>query len=192
MAFLSLSGYLGVNELNKEGISLSKRYAYVTFFQAILFMFTTTFLIIYVVNRVGIAQVGILSAILLFAQSFLDYPLGVVSDSIGQRWVIAAGSFVFAIADILLLLGNTFLDFVPVYILYGLMIALFSGAYETWFDNNYNALVTKEEDSDRKIYGFLKSRISTLFSMGAVVAFIIGGAIATFYSPIILVTLSNS
>lgn len=145
-------------------------------------MFTTTFLIIYVVDKVGIASVGILSAILLLTQSFLDYPLGVISDSIGQRWVIAAGSFVFALADILLILGNTFLDFVPVYVLYGLMLSLFSGAYETWFDNNYSALVTEERDPDRKIYGFLKSRINTFFAMGAVIAFSFGGFLSAIYS----------
>jgi hypothetical protein len=70
-----------------------------------------------------------------------------------------------------------------------MLIALFnglgnaqnSGTMETWLDNNYKNVV-EDTDSERKIYGFSRSRILTLTRIASAFAFMIGGSLATLVS----------
>jgi hypothetical protein len=53
-----------------------------------------------------------------------------------------------------------------------------SGAINTWLDNNYQKVIG-ESDSERKVYGFSRSRVLTMARVASAVAFMIGGFLAT-------------
>ncbi|MHA1966329.1 MAG: MFS transporter [Candidatus Hodarchaeales archaeon] len=180
-----MSTFLGVKDLPPKGQTLAKQFAIISFLQSFIFSLSITFIVLYVIDQIGIGPVGVLSAVMLLTQSVFDYPLGVMSDSIGQRWVISFGWGVLAFIDILLVFATKFSEFLLVYFLAGIVIALFSGAYETWFDNNYRVVVGNK-DPDRRIYGFLFGRRVTLWHFGMIIGFIIGGMIATAFSRKIL------
>jgi MFS family permease len=185
MWFQDISTFLGVKDLSAKGQTLAKQFAVISFLHSFIMQSSVIFIVLYAIDQVGIGPVGVLSAVMLLIQSVFDYPLGVMSDSIGQRWVISFGWGVMALIDILLIIATNFSDFLVVYFLAGIVIALFSGAYETWLDNNYRAVVDNK-DPNRRIYGFLFGRSRTISYFGMIIAFTIGGMIATAFSRKIL------
>lgn len=178
MINISLSKFLGVHELLPDAKDLAKKYTLMIIIQNFILLLTQTYIVLYVIDKVGFAEAAILSSILLLFQGILDYPLGVLSDSIGQKWVLSLSHICFSSGFIFLVFANSFIEFVPIYALFGLAFALFSGAFETYLDNNYRVTV-KDLDPDRKIYGFFISRVQALTQLTSLIAFILGGILST-------------
>ncbi|MHA2365227.1 MAG: MFS transporter [Candidatus Hodarchaeales archaeon] len=178
MKSVSLVNFLGVQELSSDIQSLAKKYTILYTFHFFIFLLTQTFMIVYIIDKVGIAQAAVLSTFLLLFQGVLDYPLGVLSDSIGQKWVLFFSYISFSVGFISVAFANNFIEFIPAFVIVGLAFALFSGAYETYIDNNYSILIN-EHDADRKIYGFFKSRSLTLVQITSLLSFLIGGLLST-------------
>jgi len=175
---ISLTKFLGIHDLLPDAKSLVKKYTVMIITHNFIFLLTQTYIILYVIDNMGIIEAAFLSSILLFSQGILDYPLGVLSDTIGQKWVLSSSHLCFSVGLILLVFANTIIEFILIYTLFGLALALFSGAFETYLDNNYRATV-KELDPDRKIYGFFISRVQAIMQLTSVTAFIIGGILST-------------
>lgn len=175
------SQFLGVSTLPEGAQSFTKRFALLFTTHTFIFLFTNTFMILYAIDLVGIAQAGLLTSVFVLTQGVADYPLGVISDSLGQRYVIIASWVALFVGNMLLVVATDFWGLVPFFVLFGLNRAFFSGAYETWISNNYRLLV-QESDPRRKIFSFMHSRSQTMARSISVVAFILGGAIASTYS----------
>ncbi len=178
MLNISLTKFLGINDLLPDAKNLTIKYTVMMIIHTFIFLLTQTFIILYVIDKMGFVEAAFLSSILLFSQAILDYPLGVLSDTIGQKWVLSSSHICFSIGFILIVFANTIIEFIIIYILFGLGFALFSGAFETYLDNNYRATV-KDLDPDRKIYGFFISRVQAIMQLTSVIAFIIGGILST-------------
>ena len=97
-----------------------------------------TFIILHVLTYLSFAELGILIATYLTVQFFTDYPTGVFGDWIGQRWVMFFGVLLLGLSYLQFAISNSFAGFFIAYILFGLAEAQRSGAYQSWFDNNYN------------------------------------------------------
>ncbi len=175
---ISLQKFLGVQDLPLEAKSLAKKYTVMLSIHTFILFLTQTYIVLYVIDKVGLAETAFLSSILIFTQGVLDYPLGVLSDSIGQKWVLSLSHICFSAGYILVVFSNTIINLSVVFAIFGLAFALFSGAFETYIDNNYRATV-KEIDQDKKIYGFFISRVQALTQLISVTAFISGGILST-------------
>ncbi len=86
---ISLQKFLGVQDLPLEAKSLAKKYTVMLSIHTFILFLTQTYIVLYVIDKVGLAETAFLSSILIFTQGVLDYPLGVLSDSIGQKWVLS-------------------------------------------------------------------------------------------------------
>ncbi len=171
--------FLGVQELPLEAIALAKKYTGMLMTHTFILFLTQTYIVLYVIDKVGLAETAFLSSILIFSQGVLDYPLGVLSDSIGQKWVLSLSHICFSAGYIFVVVAKTIFELSIVYAIFGLAFALFSGAFETYIDNNYRATV-KEMDKDKTIYGFFISRVQALTQLTSISAFILGGLLSTY------------
>lgn len=178
MLNISLTKFLGIHDLLPDAINLVKKYTVMIIIHNFILLLTQTYIILYVIDKMGFVEAAFLSSILLFSQGILDYPLGVLSDTIGQKWVLSLSHLCFSIGFIFIVFANTIIEFVIIYALFGLAFALYSGAFETYLDNNYRATV-KDLDPDRKIYGFFISRVQAILQLTSVTAFILGGILST-------------
>ncbi|MHA2173901.1 MAG: MFS transporter [Candidatus Hodarchaeales archaeon] len=160
-----------------EAKSLAKKYTAILVIHTFILFLTQTYIVLYVIGKVGLAETAFLSSILIFTQGVLDFPLGVLSDSIGQKWVLSLSHICFSAGYIFVVFSNTIVELSVVFAIFGLAFALFSGAFETYIDNNYRATV-KEIDQDKKIYGFFISRVQALTQSISVTAFILGGILS--------------
>ena len=140
---------------------------------------SSTFLILFAIDQLGFASAGIMASVMLLTQVIFDYPSGSIGDWIGQRWVLVAAFLSHAFAFLLLgAIAESFTSFIIIGIIIGFANAQSSGALETWVDNNYQASI-EDEDKERKIYGYSVSRVSTLSIIPSIIAFILGGVLAT-------------
>ncbi len=152
------------------------------------FSVTGTFLILFLLDVITWQQLGILLAIQMIVQVIFDYPTGALGDSIGHRKVLIGAYVGYIISTILLIFANSF----PLFLAYGIISALAnsqqSGTLDAWFDNHYRK-VSKDCDSDRKIYGQFMGKIQSVNMALAGSSFLIGGAIATIWSRRMLFTI---
>jgi len=173
--------FLGIQSLPDVANKLFKKFALLSVVRYFLGNLSSTFFILYAVDRIGFELAGIVLSIQLLVQLILDYPSGSLGDYIGQKWVMAISFFISTIFFYLLSIATSFDMFVVLAIVGGIADAQSSGTLESWFDSNYQRSVNSE-DSERKIYGFGLSRISTLTRIFMALAFIIGGYVATTYN----------
>ncbi|OLS24220.1 MAG: hypothetical protein HeimC3_21190 [Candidatus Heimdallarchaeota archaeon LC_3] len=186
----TLTTFLGIQDLTSDAKKLVKKYTLIVFFHNFIFMFSNTFIILFIFDLVGFIDAGILMSILLISQSVFDYPTGVLSDNLGQRWVISLSWFCFSFGFIILVYSTKFIELIPVYIFFGIAFALFSGAFETYIDNNYK-IVGLQNDPEKQIYGFFQGRIQSLVALASVLAFLMGGIVATIYSRTVAFTIQS-
>jgi len=128
----------------------------------------------------GFTLTGIIIALMLLTQFIFDYPSGSLGDYIGQRWVLMIGYLFFGIGFFLLFTAQKFSTFLIIAIVNGFGSALFSGTLDSWLDTNYKKIDTV--DTDRKIYGFARSRVNTVNNIAFAASFITGGFLSTAYS----------
>ena len=150
------------------------------------FTISTTFYMIFIAEALGggdyiqgLGLVGTLIVLQMAIQIVLDYPSGAIGDWIGQRWVIAAGNFCYGISFFMVSLVTTSTPFaylVAIYLLQGFANSQISGAWGSWFDNNYR--VAMPEDKDRKQYGVFLGRTGMIMQVVSTAALIPGGILA--------------
>jgi MFS family permease len=143
-------------------------------------MFTDTFFILYALQYVTLAELGYLTAIRFFVQAITDYPTGAVGDWIGQKWGLATASFFFALGYLALSQATSFNTLLIAFILLALASGQQSGAFISWFDNNYKHY-SMDEDADRRIYSQLFGKFMMIFQITSAVAFIFGGIVVNFF-----------
>ncbi|MHA2174833.1 MAG: MFS transporter [Candidatus Hodarchaeales archaeon] len=175
---MMINNVLGTEELPERAQSHLRTVLSLGMVISFLMSLSSTFYVLFVIDQIGYTLAAVSTSAMLLTQLIFDYPSGSLGDWIGQRWVLAIAFISYSITFLLLIPASTLDDFVFIGIINGFGNAQSSGAFETWVDNNYRKSVTGK-DSDRRIYGFAMSRISSInnFALGA--SFLIGGAIAT-------------
>lgn len=172
--------FLGTQELSSECNKLVSTFIFIVGTSQIIFIVSSTFYVLHVLDLVGFAQLGVLITIVMVTQAILDYPSGVLGDWLGQRWVIVVAYVCYALSFLLLSWAGSFVDLALVYVLMGVGSSQESGAFRTWFDNNYKVLAAGQ-DGDRGTYKLLFSRVSVIFQVTSSLAFLVGGFLSTWF-----------
>ncbi|MFW9917550.1 MAG: hypothetical protein ACFFGZ_18265, partial [Candidatus Thorarchaeota archaeon] len=60
----------------------------IVLFLQFVFTLSETFYVLFVLDSVGWARLGVLLAVSFLLQSVLDYPSGALGDWVGQKWVL--------------------------------------------------------------------------------------------------------
>ncbi len=172
---------LGSEELPEKTQGLLRSVLTLGMMISFLMSLSNTFYIVFVIDKIGYTLAATSTSIMLLTQLIFDYPSGSLGDWIGQRWVLAIAFITYWINFLFLISAQTFTDFVFIGIINGFGNAQSSGAFATWIDNNYRKTVGGK-DTDRRIYGFVMSRIGTFQSFALGVSFMLGGLFATLIS----------
>ena len=173
--------YLGINELTPRAQHYVRMFSLVRSSSTFLLILSNTFFVLYSIDRIGFALTSITLSFSFLIQLLTDYPSGSLGDYIGQKWVMTISYVSYGIAFFLMTTAQTFPAFMLIAFFNGFANAQNSGTLETWLDNNYKNVV-KDTDSERKIYGFSRSRVLTLTRIVSAFAFMIGGTLATLVS----------
>ncbi|MHA2073689.1 MAG: MFS transporter, partial [Candidatus Hodarchaeales archaeon] len=176
-----INKYLGINELTPRAQYYVRMFSLVSSFSTFLLILSNTFFVLYSIDRIGFALTSITLSFSFLVQLLTDYPSGSLGDYIGQRWVLTISYISYGIAFFLMTLAQSFPAFMLIAFFNGFGNAQNSGSLNTWLDNNYKKVV-KDTDSERKIYGFSRSRVLTLTRISSAFAFMIGGTLATLIS----------
>ena len=172
--------FLGVKDLPNPTKKLILKLIVSTTTLNFIWFLSSAFLTLFVIDTVGIEQLGILVAISFLIQASFDYPSGAVGDWIGQRWILFIGFFLEALAYIILFFADSFTILLFAYIIRAIAASQQSGAIGTWFDNNYK-LTADKFDPQRKIYKFFIGRWTTIGNIVPGIASAFGGILATTY-----------
>jgi len=185
-----IASFFGLDKANANVMSLAKTLTMLLPTFAAISTLSTTFQMIFIAEALGggsyiqgLTLVGILVVIQMVVQTLLDYPTGAIGDWIGQRYVIASSLLCFAISYyfVSLVTASTSFSFlVLIYIMLGLGNSQASGAFDSWFDNNYRVAVPG--DNGRKQYGVFMGKVQMMYQLVATLALIPGSFAATIFS----------
>lgn len=181
MVIKALKTFLGIESLPKPAQQLLLRIVGSVILLDMVWNLSTAFYVLFIIDTVGIEQLGVLIAISFFLQAVLDYPSGVIGDWIGQRWILFFGYSLEAIAFSILTIADSFPSLLIVYVLRAIAFSQQSGAIETWLDNNYK-LIANEVDPQRKAYKFFMGRRMTIGNIVPGIATVLGGIYATIFT----------
>ncbi len=176
-----ITRFLGIQTIPEQAKQLISTYLLLSLAGAFLGNLSSTFFILFAIDKIGFAQAGIVMSFMLLVQLITDYPSGSLGDWIGQRWVLTFANLFYAISYYLLTITHTFEGFLILALFFGLGNAQASGALETWLDNNYQKVI-EDTDPERKSYGFSIARINSMNRLIMAIAFVTGGAMATLIS----------
>ncbi|MHA2495861.1 MAG: MFS transporter [Candidatus Hodarchaeales archaeon] len=179
---------LEIAEMSPRSQSLAIKYFWLFSTQVIQFQIVSTFLVLYLLDILTYAELGLLVAIQFAITALLDYPTGALGDAIGHKTVLALAYVTYAIAILFLLTADSFIGFLPWAVLSAVGASQESGALQSWFDNNYRVTIG-ELDSDRKIYGAFQGKMGANWRLLSGTLFIIGGLIAGTFSRKLLFTI---
>jgi MFS family permease len=130
-----------------------------------------------VLQYLGFNALSLLIVWELLLQAATDYPTGVISDWIGQRWVLFIAYTCYTCTFLMLTISKTFPEFFIVYSLSAIGNAQMSGALDSWFDNNYK-VSAGEVDPERKVYMVVCGKLGTILSIVSGVTIVSGGIVA--------------
>ncbi|MHA2334607.1 MAG: MFS transporter [Candidatus Hodarchaeales archaeon] len=168
--------FFGITELNSSAKRLVNIALSAIFLSTIIFMFTSTFYTLYALQFLTPAELGMVLAVQFLIQGITDYPTGTVGDWIGQKWLLVGSNLLFGICYVMLTFSNNFFSFLIVYAVLGFAQGQNSGAFMSWFDNNYKLFAP--EDDQRKIYMDVFAKSQMVNQILAALVFILGGIIA--------------
>ncbi|MHA2202898.1 MAG: hypothetical protein ACW991_04350 [Candidatus Hodarchaeales archaeon] len=180
LGFTSFMRFLGVNKLPLQSQRLIQKFLFILNLQSSLFIISSTFYVLFVIDRIGFGVLGMLLAISFITQAILDYPTGVIGDWIGQRWSLAIAFCGYGLSYSVIIHATSLTDFLFVYLLNAFANSQQSGALRSWFDNNYKVSVGTT-DSDRKTYRELFGKQALLSRFLTAAMIILGGVTATVF-----------
>jgi MFS family permease len=173
--------YLGITELPQKTQRVMTRFFILNVVTIFTGAMSSTFFILYIIDKIGFTQAGIMLAIVSLTQLTADYPSGSLGDYIGQRWVLIIAYTFYALGYLLLTVADSLFLFAIIAVINGLGNAQASGTLFSWLDNNYKKTVANN-DSNRSTYGYAINRMSALGRYFSLMSFVIGGLIATVIS----------
>ncbi|MFW9921097.1 MAG: MFS transporter, partial [Candidatus Thorarchaeota archaeon] len=177
---------LGLADATPEGLRLGVTIASLIPIFSVTFQLSTTFWMIFIAEQlgngdylVGMGLVGVLLVIQNVTQTILDYPTGSLGDTIGHKYVIASALLCYTMAYWITSIctpQSPFWLFALIYFFLGLGASQESGAWGSWFDNNYR--IAMPNDKDRKQYGVFQGRLGMISQIFATLIIIPGSVIA--------------
>lgn len=173
--------FLHIKDYSESNKSFLKQYTFLNVISAFALSFSMIVYLLHLIDTLGYTSAGFVLGATVILQFAFDYPTGSLSDYIGQKWVLFTAFLSLTLGYGLLYFGDSSEIFFVSAILMGFGFAQNSGALESWFDTKYQQEVV-EEDDDRKKYGFITSRISTLTSISRMVSFTLGTIFSSFIS----------
>ncbi len=185
-----LANFFGIPDANDKIMRLAKVLIAIGPLANFTVVMSSTFYMIFVAEALGggtgyefyvkgLQYVGILVVIQMGIQILLDYPTGAIGDWIGQRYIITSSTLCYAIVFYMISLvqiGTPFWYLIVIYLIQGFANSQQSGAFSSWFDNNYR--VAMPGDTQRKQYGVFLGRLGMVMSIVSTVALIPGSIIA--------------
>lgn len=177
----ALERFLGISKLPVEARYVTKIFLFVFGAGTFILSTSSTFVILYTLEYVSFATLGVLLAVRYAVQAVLDYPSGALGDWLGQKTVIIIAFSLYTLFLFILGLADNVVGFAIAYVLFGIAMAQVSGAIQTWFDNNYQNTVG-DSDPQRTTYGFFFGRSESIIALVSAAAFMVGGFGATFFS----------
>lgn len=174
-----LSPLLGIKKLNPDAQGFVKRSISIFMAHVFLVGITNTFMILFALEHVTVVELGWIVALQFAIQALTDYPTGALGDWVGQRWVLTVAAVFYSISFLFLSQASGFVTVLVAFLLFALAQGQESGAFVSWFDNNYK--IYASEDQDRRIYSELMGKFTMFFQITMAVAFI-GGAYIVHYS----------
>ena len=178
MILSPLKVFLGTNRLTPPAQGLVYRFILLASLQTSLYLISSTFYVLYVLEYVGFLTLGVLLAISVVLQAILDYPSGVMGDWIGQRWILTISFAIYGLSYGLLIQANSFTDLLIIFVLVAFASSQESGALQSWFDNNFK-VVSYEIDSEKNFYQEFFGKYQSIVGFLGANAIILGGFIAT-------------
>lgn len=173
--------FFGYDKLHANIKSIVRKYIFLQAFYRFSLYFTYPFLILYYIQTFGVFKAGILMSIYSLILLSTDFVTGALSDYIGQRNTLILGAlFQITFFYLIIIANKNFLVFIIAIIFNGLDFTLESGTLPTWFNNSYKELV--DYDSNRKIYGFLVSRIRTITVLAVSFGVLVGSNVVFYFS----------
>ncbi|MFW9997150.1 MAG: MFS transporter, partial [Candidatus Odinarchaeota archaeon] len=171
--------FFGIDQLNEQ----AKKFVFKSLNIILLFIFvimlTNTFFILYALEYVSPAELGIIIAVRFLVQGLTDYPTGAIGDWIGQRWVLFFAALFYCTGFITLSQATTFPTLLFAFLILALADGQQSGAFQAWMDNNYK--IYAPEDNERRIYTEMFGKFMMANQILMALAFIIGGFLVTLY-----------
>ncbi|MFX1370115.1 MAG: hypothetical protein ACFFAY_16110, partial [Promethearchaeota archaeon] len=184
-----IASAIGLPDANDKVLRLARILMFLGPIANFTFVMSTTFYMIFVAEALGggdyiqgLPLVGTLIVIQMAIQLVLDYPTGAIGDWIGQRYIIASATICYAISFwmVSMVTSTTSFSFlIAIYVIQGLGNSQNSGAFNTWFDNNYR--VAMPGDSDRKQYGMFWGRMGMIMQIVSTAALIPGSILAAVF-----------
>ena len=178
MILSPLKVFLGTNRLTPPAQGLVYRFILLASLQTSLYLISSTFYVLYVLEYVGFLTLGVLLAVSVVLQAVLDYPSGVMGDWIGQRWILTISFSIYGLSYGLLIQANSFTDLLIIFVLVAFASSQESGALQSWFDNNFK-VVSNEIDSEQNFYQEFFGKYQSIVGFLGANAIILGGFIAT-------------
>ncbi|MFX0107690.1 MAG: MFS transporter [Candidatus Hodarchaeota archaeon] len=184
-----LASAVGLPDANEKVLRLARVLMFLGPLANFTFVMSTTFYMIFVAEALGggsyidgLGLIGTLIVIQMVIQLLLDYPTGAIGDWIGQRYIMASATLCYAVAFYLVSFVTTTTPFwflIVIYVIQGLGNSQQSGAFQTWFDNNYR--VAMPGDNERKQYGVFWGRVGGIMQIVSTAALIPGSILAAVF-----------
>ncbi|MHA2227139.1 MAG: MFS transporter [Candidatus Hodarchaeales archaeon] len=170
---------IGINDMNDLCQYIAKRFLLVRIVMHVGGEITSTFFVLFFLDSITPAELGILLFIEMGLCLLLDYPTAALGDMIGHEKILILAFSSYAIGLIFLIFGNNFWEFLPFTLFQGIGASQESGALEAWFDNQYRR---SSKDPKTKIYGSFKGKLFFIFGIASGTCFVISGIIAVLIS----------
>ncbi|MFX1254622.1 MAG: hypothetical protein ACFFCZ_23625 [Promethearchaeota archaeon] len=175
-----LSTFLGTENLPPSAQGVVQKFFLFANFSNILLMFSSTFYVLFILDKVDYQVLGTFLALSYVVQASLDYPSGALGDWIGHKWVLTVSYVSYGLAYGILVFADSFLELLIVYLLGGFARSQESGALQSWFDNNYKVSATVS-DPNREVYQVFHGKFRLVFRSSGAIIFVLGGIIATVF-----------
>ncbi|MHA2499005.1 MAG: MFS transporter [Candidatus Hodarchaeales archaeon] len=172
---------LDIAEMTPQSQSLARKYYFLVSTQIAEFQIAASFLVLFLLEIISFAELGILLATQAAITALLDYPTGALGDAIGHRNVLTLAYIFHALAICVLLMADSFAYLVLWAILSAVGRSQQSGTLQAWFDNNYK-VTSGDSDADRKLFGAFMGKMTINFRVIAGLSFLVSGFIAAAFT----------
>ncbi len=181
MTTISLNSILASKEVPDQTQTIVKKYFFYSTLMRGVFMLSSTFYFLFILDVVGIANASFLITLGFIIQGLTDYPSGAFGDKIGHKNIIFLSYIIHSIVFASLIFINSFALLILVYSTEALARSLESGALNSWFDNNYKN-TAMEVDKNLEVYKASNFRMEMILGIITSSMFVIGGALAYYYN----------
>ncbi len=162
-----ISTILGVSTFPKELQNISLKYFYLQVIVSAIYLSHAWISLYYLSILDSFNVFGLIVAIGMLFGVFLDVPLGILTDYLGQRFAFCSALFALAFYYFGLIFATSLIEFLLLEIIVGIYSALISGSYISWFLNSWEFFSSQEAKSStlfRSVMGninFAKTLIVT-------------------------------